>query len=112
MADNPDQHAYLTNIGYRPLLILCSTALIKEVCLNHKNFHKFNVFKHSYKSYTRGIFFVDGEDWSVSKSIIRNSFNYASLRRMIPIMVNGMDEYMAKLKSIINAKKLANPDSP
>lgn len=71
------------------------------MCLNHKQFEKFNVFKHSYKSYTRGIFFVDGEDWSVSKSIIRTSFNYESLKRMIPIMVNGINEYTSKIKKQI-----------
>lgn len=58
LKQNPDQMAYLTNIGNRPFLILCDPKLIKELCLNHKQFKKFNIFKHSDLTYTKGIFFV------------------------------------------------------
>lgn len=64
LKQNPDQMAYLTNIGNRPFLILCDPKLIKELCLNHKQFKKFNIFKHSDLTYTKGIFFVPNEDWT------------------------------------------------
>ena len=64
MKDNPDQLAYLTNIGNRPFLILCCPKLIKQLSLNHKKFTKFNIFKHSDQLYTKGIFFVYDEDWT------------------------------------------------
>ena len=57
------------------------------MALNPKLFKKFNIFKHSDKSYKQGIFFSEGEDWAAEKSIIRHSFNYESLKRMIPFML-------------------------
>ncbi len=74
--ENPEQKGYLTNFGYKPLLILCDAKLIKELSLNPKRFKKYNMFKHSDKAYTQGIFFVEGEDWTAERSIVRHSFNY------------------------------------
>lgn len=50
--ENPDQKAYLTNLGSKPFLILCDAKLIKELSLNPKKFKKYNMFKHSDKAYT------------------------------------------------------------
>ena len=57
--ENPDQKAYLTNIGSKPFLIICDAQLVKEVSLNPKKFRKFNLFKHSKHSYDRGIFLAE-----------------------------------------------------
>jgi hypothetical protein len=58
MKENPDQLAYMTNLGNRPFLILTDPKLIKELSLSPKKFKKFNIFKHSDKAYTQGIFFA------------------------------------------------------
>ena len=58
--ENPDQLAYLTNVGHKAFLILCDPKLIKEVSLSPKRFRKFNLFKHSNMAYSRGIFFAEG----------------------------------------------------
>lgn len=58
IAANPDQNAYFTNIGYKPMLVVTNAKLIKEISTNPRNFRKFNLYKHSYKSYTKGIFLV------------------------------------------------------
>ncbi len=57
--ENPNQKAYFTNLGSRPFLILCDAQLVKELSLNPKKFRKFNLYKHSNKSYTKGIFLVE-----------------------------------------------------
>lgn len=95
---NPDQRAYITNIGYKPLLILCSAELVKQVHTNPRKFRKFNIFKHSYKCYTKGIFFVEGEDWTAEKAIVRHSFNYESLKGMIPIMKSSVTSFLGRIK--------------
>lgn len=56
---DPDSNAYLTNLGYKPLLILSNPKYVKELSLSAKSFKKFNLYKHSNKSYTKGIFLVE-----------------------------------------------------
>lgn len=56
--ENPDVNGFLTNLGYKPMLVICSAKLIKEISTTAKSFKKFNLFKHSHKSYTKGIFLV------------------------------------------------------
>lgn len=57
--EDNEANGFLTNLGYKPMLVVCSANLIKEVSINAKKFSKFNLFKHSDKSYKKGIFFVD-----------------------------------------------------
>ena len=45
--EDPDTNAYLTNLGYKPMLVLSNPKYVKEVCLNAKNFKKFIVRKGS-----------------------------------------------------------------
>jgi len=78
--ENPDQKAYFTNLGNRPFLILCNPILIKELSLNPKKYRKFNLYKHSNKSYLQGIFLTEDEDWSAQKTIIKHSFNHDKLK--------------------------------
>ena len=40
---NPDQRAYLTNLGSKPFLILCDPNLVRQLSLNPKKFRKFNL---------------------------------------------------------------------
>ena len=96
--ENPDQKAYLTNFGYKPFLILCDAKLIKQLSVNPKKFKKYNMFKHSDKAYTQGIFFVEGEDWTSERSIVRHSFNYESLKKMVPVMNDTIKKYYAKIE--------------
>lgn len=96
--ENPDQNAYLTNVGYKPMLVVCSAKLIKEISTNAKDFRKFNLYKHSDKSYLKGIFLVEGDDWSSQKSIIRHSFNHDSLKKMIPIMNDSIHNFLKRIK--------------
>lgn len=99
VAENPEATGYLTNLGYKPMLILCSAKLIKELSINPNNYKKLNLFKHSDKSYKKGIFLSDGEDWVHQRSIIGPSFNYNSLKRMIPIMRDSIDTFLNKIKN-------------
>ena len=91
---DPDLPAYLTNLGYKPLLILSDAKYIKELSLNSKNYRKFNLYKHSEKSYTKGIFLSEDEDWSSQKAVIRHSFNHEALKKMIPVMQDSIDRYL------------------
>lgn len=95
--DNPDQKAYFTNLGNRPFLILCDPLLIKELSLNPKRYRKFNLYKHSNKSYLQSIFLTEDEDWNAQKGIIRHSFNNEQLKRMIPPMQRSINDYSARL---------------
>ena len=95
---NPDINAYLTNLGYKPLLILNNAKYVKELSLNAKNFKKFNLFKHSEKSYTQGIFFAEDEDWVSQKAIIRYSFNHEALKKMIPAMQQSISKFLNRKK--------------
>ena len=74
--ENPDQRAYLTNLGSKPFLILCDPNLVRELSLNPKKFRKFNLLKHSGLSYVLGIFFAEDDYWSSIRGIIRHSFNH------------------------------------
>lgn len=96
--ENPQQNGYLTNIGYKPMLVVCSANLIKQISTNAKSFKKFNLYKHSHKSYTKGIFLVEGQEWASQKGIIRHSFNNDSLKRMIPIMNDSINNFLAKIR--------------
>lgn len=73
---NPEIKAYFTNIGYKPMLILCEAQLVKEYLLNSKKFRKFNLFKHNRISYKQGLFLVDEEMWARQKAIVKHSFNH------------------------------------
>jgi hypothetical protein len=74
--NNPEVNGFLTNLGYKPMLVVCSAKLIKEISTNARSFKKFNLYKHSHKSYTKGIFLVEGEDWSAQRAIVRHSFSH------------------------------------
>lgn len=91
--ENPNQKAYLTNLGSRPFLILCDPQLVRELCLNPKKFRKFNLFKHSRHAYDKGIFLVEDENWSGIRGIIRHSFSHDQLKSMIPIMQKSLSFY-------------------
>lgn len=78
------------------MLILNNAKYVKEVSLNAKNFRKFNLYKHSDKSYTKGIFLVEDEDWVSQKSIIRHSFNHEALKQMLPIMKSTISQFLAR----------------
>ncbi len=80
------------------MLVVCSAKLIKEISTNAKDFRKFNLYKHSDKSYLKGIFLVEGEDWSSQKSIIRHSFSHDSLKKMIPIMTDSINNFLNRIK--------------
>ncbi len=97
MKENPDQLAYMTNFGHREFLVLCDPQLIKELSLNHKKFRKYNLFKHSKKAYTKGIFFVDDEDWTAERGIIRHSFNHEQLKNMIVMMDDSIKRFCNRL---------------
>jgi hypothetical protein len=84
--ENPDVKAYYTNIGHRPMLILCDAHLVKEYLLGSKKFRKFNLYKHNDISYKQGLFLADEELWTSQKSIVKHSFNHESMKRMIPSM--------------------------
>lgn len=101
--ENPDQRAYFTNIGSRPFLILCDALLIKELSLNPKKYRKFNLYKHSNKSYLQSIFLTEDEDWAAQKTIIRHSFNHEKLKQMIPPMQKSIDSFAQRLKEKIRA---------
>ncbi len=73
---DPDMKAYLTNLGNRPFLILTDPKLMKEVTLNPKKFRKLNLMKHVDKAYSKGIFFVEDEDWKAERGIISHAFNH------------------------------------
>jgi len=102
--ENPDQKAYMTNLGTKPFLILCDAQLVREVCLNPKKFRKFNLFKHSRHAYERGIFLAEDEQWSNIRGIIRHSFNHEQLKAMIPTMQSSIkSNYCALRKRIEEA---------
>lgn len=56
--ENPEANGYFTNLGYKPMLVVCRAQLIKEISTNASKFKKFNLYKHSNKSYEKGIFLV------------------------------------------------------
>ena len=95
--DDPELNGYLTNLGYKPMLILSHPKYVKELSLSAKSFKKFNLFKHSELSYTRGIFFVEDEHWMQVRSIIRHSFNHEAVKKMIPIMQESIHKYLGKI---------------
>ena len=63
MRENPDQKAYLTNLGDRTFLLLTDLELIKKLCLNHKMFEKLKLFKYMDLSYLKSIFFAEADEW-------------------------------------------------
>lgn len=99
VAENPDQKAYLTNLGDKSFLVITDSQLVKEMSLDHKNFEKFKPFKHMDLCYLRGIFFAEGQDWKVQKELIAPAFNYEHLKRMIPIMMKTSKEAMVRRTS-------------
>lgn len=76
------------------MLVVCSAQLIKEISTNARNFKKFNLYKHSNKSYEKGIFLVEGEDWQAQRVIVRHSFSHESLKKMIPKMNDSIDRFL------------------
>ena len=96
--NNPEANGYLTNLGYKPMLVVCSAKLIKEISTNARSFKKFNLYKHSHKSYTKGIFLVEGEDWSAQRAIVRHSFSHESLKKMIPTMNDSINRFLKRIK--------------
>jgi cytochrome P450 len=80
------------------LLVVCSAKLIKEISVNPHNFKKFNLFKHSYKSYLKGIFLAEGDNWAQQRVIIGPSFNNNSLKKMIPIMHDSINKFLQRIK--------------
>ena len=99
--DDPDLKAYLTNLGNRPFLILTDPKLIKEVTQNPKKFEKLNLFKHVDKSFARGIFFVEGDDWRAERTIISHAFSYEQLRQMIPPLMQVTNKFILQLHADI-----------
>lgn len=96
--ENPEINGFLTNLGYKPLIMLSNAKYVKEVCLSAKNFKKFNLYKHSSKSYTKGIFLAEDDDWVAQKSIIRHSFNHEALKKMIPMMQDSISKFLDRKK--------------
>ncbi len=76
MRENPDQKAYLSNLGDRTFLIVTDSDLVREICLNFKDYQKFKIFKHMDLCYLRGIFFSEGSDWKMQRSLIGPAFNH------------------------------------
>ena len=99
--DNPDQKAYLTNLGSKPFLILCDPNLVRELSLNPKKFRKFNLMKHSSLSYVKGIFFAEDDYWLSIRGIIRHSFSHDQLKSMIPLMNRSISTYVTNLQKKI-----------
>lgn len=83
------------------MLVVCNAKLIKDISTNPRSFKKFNLYKHSHKSYTKGIFLVEGEDWSAQKAIVRHSFNHEALKKMIPIMNDSINRFLGGIKNQI-----------
>jgi cytochrome P450 len=83
------------------MLVVCSAKLIKEISTTAKSFKKFNLYKHSNKSYTKGIFLVEGEDWQHQRAIVRHSFSHESLKKMIPIMNDSINSFLSSIKKQI-----------
>lgn len=100
---NPNQTAFLTNIGSNPFLILCDAQLIKEMSQNPKKFKKFNLFKHSNMCYSRGIFMVEDDDWTCQRNIIKHSFNHHELKKMIKPMSLSIDNFIGQISAVIVA---------
>ena len=94
--------AYLTNLGNRPFLILTDPKLIKEVTLNPKKFRKLNLMKHIDKAYSKGIFFVEDDEWKAERGIISHAFSYEHLKRIIPIMTSSTNDFITRLKQDID----------
>jgi cytochrome P450 len=80
------------------MLVVCSAKLIKEISTTAKSFKKFNLFKHSHKSYTKGIFLAEGEDWHAQRILVGHSFTHECLKKMIPIMNDCINNYLTKIK--------------
>ena len=99
--ENPDQRAYLTNLGSKPFLILCDPNLVRELSLNPKKYRKFNLLKHSNLSYTLGIFFAEDDYWTSIRGIIRHSFSHDQLKGMIPMMQKSIAAYADKVSQKI-----------
>jgi cytochrome P450 len=105
--ENPDQLAYLTNLGDKSFLVITDSQLVKEMSLEHKNFEKFKPFKHMDLCYLRGIFFAEGQDWKIQKELIAPAFNYEHLKRMIPIMMTTSKEAMIRRKGQLQQSTLS-----
>jgi|JI6StandDraft_1071083.scaffolds.fasta_scaffold57022_5 cytochrome P450 len=101
MRENPDQKAYLSNLGDKTFLIVTDTDLVREICLEFKNYHKFKVFKHVDLCYLRGIFFAEGADWKMQRALIGPAFNHEHLEHMIPIMMKTSKEAMQRLHAAL-----------
>ena len=94
MKENPDQKAYLTNLGDRAFLILTDIELIKSLSLNHRMFEKIKLLKHMELSYLKGIFFAEGQEWKGQKELVGPAFNHEHLTRMVPIMKTTINMYL------------------
>lgn len=99
--ENPDTKAYFTNIGHRPMLILCDAQLVKEYLLGSKKFRKFNLYKHNDITYKQGLFLADEELWTRQKSIVKHSFNHENMKKMIPSMEKSIRKYTSELTTTI-----------
>lgn len=112
MKENPEQRAYLTNLGDKSFLIMTESGLVREMIQDFKSYEKYKVFKHMDLCYLRGIFFAEGDDWKTQRAIIGPAFNHDHLERMIPIMMKTSKEYMVKkLTTIENSKAYHNLDN-
>lgn len=102
MKENPDQKAYLTNLGDRAFLILTDIELIKSLSLNHRMFEKIKLLKHMELSYLKGIFFAEGSEWKGQKELVGPAFNHEHLTRMVPIMKKTINMYLDERKKNSN----------
>ena len=99
MKENPDQKAYLTNLGNKSFLILTDIDLIKSISINHRNYEKIKLLKHMELSYLRGIFFAEGQNWKQQKELVGPAFNHDHLTRMVPTMKTTINKYITQRKS-------------
>lgn len=96
---DPDQKAYLTNLGDRTFLLLTDVELVKFLCQNHKMFEKLKLFKHMDLSYIKSIFFAEAEEWKCQRELVGPGFNHQHLTRTIPTMKKVIMRYIDGIKN-------------
>ncbi|CAD8071021.1 unnamed protein product [Paramecium primaurelia] len=82
---NPNAKVILSNLIYKPCIVLTGSEYIRDSFLEHHNFEKMNPFQ--IKSYMqKGLVFSEGDRWKRQRNFLGSAFTFEKLKSRIPMM--------------------------